>query len=238
VYGETLNHEIVVTPVPRGIPQLRRIVGTHFSLSTAEYMAMTQPQFHAVVSAAQDEMNARCMPHRLAESIHPAIAAFLETEDIMVQGQLYLRASRPNTAIDIVGWHRESFYGAPIETANLWIPVLNVTPDNTLRYIPGSERLDEWEITTEQAEDERIHKGSSSHHIGLLYAPKHITGGVDFKRAKPMVVPDGSAALFSGELVHGAAENTSDKIRFSVDVRLLARAHMSRAKAGYFVPLN
>jgi ectoine hydroxylase-related dioxygenase (phytanoyl-CoA dioxygenase family) len=232
-----MNDGIAIVQVPRGVDVLRRIVGLHFGLSTAEYIGMSQSQFHSVVNAAQDEMNSRLMTHRIVKSILNHIAAFLGDEDIMVQRNLYLRAARPNTSIDIVGWHRESFYGAPQQTVNLWVPVLNVTPENTLHYIPDSEGIDNDKIALKQAEDERVQKGSSSHHIGLLYAPKHIVGGVNFNNARPMIVPDGSAAIFPGELVHGAAENTSGKIRFSVDVRLLARAHMHRAKEGYFVAL-
>lgn len=228
---------ILVARLPKGLSRLQYTVQKFFIESAEHYRSWPQQQFHAVVKAAQDELNARYMPQRLATALLPAIASFLETEDIVVQSSLYLRAARPNVASDVVGWHRESFYGAPKETANIWIPVMNVTPENTLRYVPGTEDLPDWDIETEQIEDASVPKGSDSHQIGLLYAPKHIVGGVALSQSKPMVVPEGSAVIFPGELVHGAAVNQSREIRFSVDMRVLAAAHKDRAKAGYFVPL-
>lgn len=232
-----MTTKIVVAPIKRGLTRMKSTVAAHFTEPAMYYRQMPQPEFHAIVKQAQDDLNSHYMPHRIADALFTAISDFLETKDIVVQSNLYLRAARPYTPTDIVGWHRESFYGAPFETANVWVPVLNVTEHNTLRYIPDSEHMSEFDISVERVVDKTVPQGSDSHKIGLLYAPKHIVGGVDFGQSQPMIVPDGSAAIFPGELIHGAAVNESDDIRFSVDIRVLAAEHIAKAKEGYFIPL-
>ena len=77
------------------------------------------------------------------------------------------------------------------------------------------------EIKTVNVEDQYTKKFSSGHKIGLMYSPKKIISGVDLSLDKPMNVPYHSSAIFSGNLVHGAAKNTSQSIRFSLDFRVM-----------------
>jgi hypothetical protein len=228
-----LPHEAMIA-----VEVMRAIVRRHFSEPMSYYRDLADAEFHAEIADAQDEINRRAFGRRLVLALRDDIAEYLGSTEILLQRTLYLRAARPSDEHDIVDWHRESFYGAPPETVNLWIPLLNVTEENTPRYVPGTANLPADAITTIWERSEDVTQGSSSHKIGLLYAPKRIVAGVDFETARPFHIPAGSAALFPGELVHGAAINRSDKIRFSVDLRLLARAHEDKAKPGYFVPLN
>lgn len=240
--GQTLTRDrIAIVPFETAglisLHVLRAIVRRHFEHPVGIYEDMAPADFHAVVLEAQDEINRRRFSRRLVNALRGVVENYLGTAEIMLQGELYLRAARPSQGDDIVSWHRESFYGAPPETVNLWIPVLNVTEENTLRYVPGTADLPADAVETAQHQEMFVQKGSVSNRIGLLYAPKTIVGGVHFDEARPLLVPNGHAALFPGELVHGAGANRGEQIRFSVDLRLLAAKHASEAKPGYFVLL-
>lgn len=168
------------------------------------------------IRTMQDELNARRYADRILKAIN--ITALMRSD-------LYLRAARPNREEqEAVTWHRESFYGCPKTTLNVWMPILNCTKENSIRYVPGSEEIADEAIQLSQEEDASVPRGSAGHSIGLLYAPKTIIGGVDFSLAKSMYVPEGMVSVFPGELIHGAAQNKSDDIRFSVDFRILAKA--------------
>ncbi len=194
----------------------RRIQATvdGFFLSD-DYWGWDAKQYHALVAEAQQSLRRADMAAKLADSAREHLPAG------HTLGRLYLRAARPNAkGQESVGWHREEFYGSPKGTLNFWAPVRGVTRENTIRYIPGSEHIPDDEIKIEQAPDAVIAKGSNGNEIGLLYAPKHIIGGVDFTKAQPLEVPLGSAAIFSGSVIHGAAINRGPDIRFSVDFRV------------------
>ena len=68
----------------------------------------------------------------------------------------------------------------------------------------------------------------------LSNSPKQILQGVDLTNSSPLLVPENSSAIFSGNLIHGAAINNTDKIRFSVDFRImdkrLYKAEESKSK--------
>src|SRR5262245_51738432 len=187
---EALNAAIVV----------RSLVRRRFHESTETYTAMTQNDFHTLVSLVQFEINALKIGRRIVGAMRKEIQEFMGDDDIMLQKQMYLRAARPSNGRDIVGWHRESFYGTPPQTFNLWMPVVNVATENTLQYVPDSESIPTSELTIVQELDRSVVRDSPSHRIGLLYAPKVIRGGVDFSTAERLEVPENYIALFSGEL--------------------------------------
>ena len=60
--------------------------------------------------------------------------------------------------------------------------------------------------------------------IWFQYLPKKIVSGVDLSNATKLIVGDGESALFSGNLIQGAAINKDKSIRFSVDFRLIRKA--------------
>ncbi len=225
------------------LDELRQIVQRHF---VDDYSTMYRVKYHEIVAAAQNEMNAARLPERIAGSISEALEHMLRTHVVLVQSNLYLRAARPVIDHEVVGWHRESFYGAPASAFNVWVPVLNCTPENSLQYIPGSASIPDDQIVISIGTEGAVEKGSAGHKIGMLYAPSAIIAGVDLSTAQRMLVPGGFAAAFSGQLVHGAGSNHTDKTRFSVDMRVLASEDADKAKKGrhfasgrdYFVPLE
>jgi phytanoyl-CoA dioxygenase PhyH len=228
------------------LDEVRGIVKFFFDRPAAHYGDMDTGSYREIVVQAQEELNRRALPHRLADDRRAEFARILGTADIMVQTNLYLRATRPGirNAQEHIGWHRESFYGPDMSASvNLWMPVINVTAANALRYVPDSHLIPDDHLEVRQEDDSSVTRFSAGHKIGLLYAPKHIVGGVDFSTQRALVVVPGEVAIFAGNLVHGAAENRSDELRFSVDFRLIAadqlktsKFHFSSGKQ-YFEPL-
>ena len=67
----------------------------------------------------------------------------------------------------------------------------------------------------------------------MLYSPKRIVSGVDLTVHRPLVVVPGEVAVFSGALIHGAAENRFNGVRFSVDFRLIASQNLTVSKESF-----
>ena len=189
--------------------ELRDYVRACFPQETEYYASLPAGIWHAYVNDATRPLRNAHMAERLA------LSAGQPNHNL---GKLYLRAARPDVeGQEAVGWHREEMYGAPKGTVNFWMPIRGCTVENAMRYIPGSEGAF---VATQANDAQGVTKGSDGNEIGLLYAPKEIIEGVDFSAAKPLVVPYGKAALFSGSLIHGASQNTGPEIRFSVDFRI------------------
>jgi Phytanoyl-CoA dioxygenase (PhyH) len=214
------------------LEEMQSAVQFYFGRPPDYYVQMETSSYTALVAEAQDELNRRCIARRLADDRRDILSAILGSDRIMVQSHLYLRATRPmRGGQESVGWHRESFYGSSVETAvNFWVPIRNVTIENTLLYVTDSHLIPDEAIVTKGEEDPTVQRGSAAHRIGLLYSPKRIVSGVDFSIQRPFVVLPGEAAIFSGQLIHGAAVNRSNKIRFSADLRLIAAENLRTNK--------
>lgn len=231
---------------PTLLQELQALVDFFFPRSTQDYVAMAADDFRALVLSAQDELNAREFARRLATDRRETICRVLDSDRPLIQTNAYLRATRPHVAgvQENIGWHRESFYGPDMqESINVWVPIANVSAENAVRYVPESHLIPDEDIVTASEEDGSVERFSTAHKIGLLYRPKEIVSGVDLTDSKPLVALPGEAAIFSGAMIHGAAANHSDQIRFSVDFRMLAAESLSHGKdhfasgKSYFEPL-
>lgn len=206
------------------INDIKKHVSDIFSEKTSYYSNLELNEYRKIVKNAQENLNEKNFCRQIAENIKDEIQTFIEEEKFYIQTNLYLRASRPFVKLDSenIDWHRESFYGANMEqSVNIWTPIMNVNENNTLRYIIASQKINEHDIGIEQIDDPFTKKGSYGHNLGFLYSPKKIISGVDLKNDAPMNVPDFHSSIFPGNLIHGAAKNQSDKIRFSIDFRIL-----------------
>ena len=228
------------------LEEVQSVVRFHFPRDTDHYVNMEPEAYRELIFAAQEELNRRQITRRLAQDRRDLICQVLDTRNPMIQTNIYMRGTRTSVSgiQENIGWHRESFYGPDMDQAiNFWVPILNVTHENIMRYIPDSHLIPDADITTRSEPDKDVQRFSAGHKIGLLYAPKEITGGVELETSKPFCVLPGEVAIFAGHLIHGAAENRSDRIRFSMDFRLIAEESLSSAKEhfasgkSYFEPL-
>lgn len=201
------------------------ILDTHFPSSDRHYLTVPRSEYRHMVLEAQDAMNGINGPDLIATSILDELRQFVDASDVLIQSNLYLRAARPDRSMDeeSIGWHRESFYGPEMSAAvNVWTPLRGVTAKNTIRYIPNSGEIPDEELATVNEPSKYTERFSDGHKIGFLYAPKRITSGVDLTLHKPLLVNVGQTAIFDGNLIHGAAVNHTDSIRFSIDFRVIA----------------
>jgi hypothetical protein len=117
-------------------------------------------------------------------------------------------------------WHRDSWYSAPFQQLNFWLPVFPVREDNSMafdlngfgRAVPNtSDTFDYYRNNTQR-----------------LTAAQNITkdeqarpGAIDHKPAQELIVlpSPGSVLLFAGGQLHTSIPNTSGLARYSVDFR-------------------
>jgi hypothetical protein len=117
-------------------------------------------------------------------------------------------------------WHRDSWYSAPPQQLNWWMPVYPVRPDNAMSFDPlgfgrevdnDSERYDYYrhnaardETASQVRAEVQARPGAGGHHAASELA----------------VLPSpGSILLFSGAQLHTSIPNTSGLARYSIDFR-------------------
>jgi len=220
-----MNYEICSIIDGRAFTTARAAIETVFTFDDT-YADESTPAFHKRVVRAQDIINSRGVPSSIAFQLHDDLARLLGPGQLMIQAGMFLRATRPNDDDEAIGWHRESMYGGPPGTWNVWMPLVQINQDNALQYIPGSAEIPDDELIVTADNRGVVERGSDGQSIGFLYAPKRIVRGVDLSKAEPMLVPLGSAAIFPGALIHGAGANRTDRIRFSLDMRVIAQRNL------------
>lgn len=231
---DSLNSErsgIVLAPLSSAgqdlVAQINGIIDDVFGdpISPA-VLALESEAYFDLVLAAQTRVNALDIVKTLFQSDGPALRKAIGGGKPSGQRIAYLRAVRPSyrRVSEYVDFHRESFFNPDMAHArNVWIPIRDVTEDNTICFVPESQNIADGDIETARndMDSATVKRFSSGHKIGLLYAPVRIVSGVDFTDIRPMLVPQGQMAIFDGNLVHGAGANHTDKIRFSLDFRII-----------------
>lgn len=210
----------------RLLSDIRARVNRCFPEPAEYYTSMDDEAYRSIVAEAQDEINALSFTTEFCRLEKQRIGKILQNDDLSVTKISYLRATRPDKKRiqENVGFHRESFWNENMKYGvNIWIPLLNVTPLNSLQYVPESQNIPDANIETvnEGEKSSTVAKHSSGHKIGLLYDVKTITGGVDFSNIKRISLPEDHYVIFDTNLIHGAASNESTHIRFSLDFRVL-----------------
>jgi len=210
--------------------KLTQVIEDYFYQPERELIDMDLAQYRQVMYAAQAELNRDAFSLCIIKSIQPTLANYLSHDAFLIQSNLYLRASRPGLPAETenIGWHRESFYGPNLsKSINIWTPIKGVSDKNSLRFIPESQLIPDDKIITKNIGERSTKRFSVGHKLGFNYNQKVIESGVDLSGAKTLWVPVKHSALFSGNLIHGAAVNRDKKIRFSVDFQVIKKKHFS-----------
>ncbi len=206
------------------IENIEKIVKRHFYRSTDYYSKMSLKNFHKITLNCQNQLNKINIQKFFRESEKK----FLEKEfgeELLFSSFVTLRAVRPvkndqdlNEPLD---WHRETFYGKKkhIKYAiNFWMPVLNYSKKIGLSVIPESHKIPDKKIIRDYIKNtHNVRKFSPSHKLGFPYAPKKLISGVNFDKAKKVILPKKNFMIFSQYLIHGNGQNFSKKIRFAVN---------------------
>lgn len=219
------DYEVCKLHETRALATARGAVESLFPFEDEEFRSATE--FHARVATAQDLINQRGVGASIAWQLRDDLRRLLGPGQLMIQAGMFLRAARPDNDSEVIGWHRESMYGGSQGTWNVWVPLVGVDAKNALRYIPGSADIPDDDLIVTADHEGAVERGSDSQRIGLLYAPKKIVRGVDLLHSEPMLVPLGNAAVFPGSLIHGAGVNSGRKIRFSLDMRVIAQRNLA-----------
>ena len=205
---------------------LLREVNSVFNQPDQVYFQNRVDIFRALMLEVQESLTAIEAQRQITKSVSEALEVYLGTSNWLIQSNLYLRAARPlsDRSAENIGWHREPFYGPELEkSVNIWTPIRGVNEHNSLKYIPRSQNIPCEEIKTLNVGSRFTQRFSTGHKLGFNYDQKWITSGVDLSSGKRLVVEVGKSAVFSGMLIHGAATNRSEKIRFSVDFQSYTR---------------
>lgn len=101
-------------------------------------------------------------------------------------------------------FHSDAWYGHSRSTNSFWVPITNLTSNNTLNMAPSRESS---EITMN-----KLLKGNYS-----LNEINDICANTTY----PSIVKKGQILSFSPDMIHGAKMNTSDSTRVSFDFRIV-----------------
>ncbi|TPG65376.1 phytanoyl-CoA dioxygenase family protein [Hymenobacter nivis] len=117
--------------------------------------------------------------------------------------------------------HRDTWFSAPMNQLNWWIPMYELEADNCLTFFPGywdrpvRNESDGYDCRDWYAESRRIQAG------GLKDERKRPRplDAVDHAHELRLVGQVGGLILFSGAHLHGTVPNTTNATRFSIDFR-------------------
>jgi hypothetical protein len=130
----------------------------------------------------------------------------------LAKSHVQLRISRPNS-LDINPPHRDAYLSYYKDVINVWIPIFGCNSKSSLPVWEGSHLIAEDEILLTESRNAKI---DGNTYVVPCVVPK-ATDTIFLKR--PMI-STGSALVFSPYLIHGAAFNSSDTTRFSLELRL------------------
>jgi hypothetical protein len=117
-------------------------------------------------------------------------------------------------------WHRDSWYSAPVQQLNWWLPVFPIREDNSMAFDPGgfgravpntSGTFDYYRNNSQRL--------NTAKQVGREEQSR--PGAIDHKAAQELIVlpSPGSVLLFAGAQLHTSIPNTSGLARYSVDFR-------------------
>jgi hypothetical protein len=126
-------------------------------------------------------------------------------------------------------WHRDTWYSAPPQQINWWLPIFDVQRDNAMKFdlemfgtpvTNDSENFDYYRVnrqritTASQIKVETQSRPSAVDHVA----------NDEFV----MLLRPGSVMAFSGAHLHATIANTSDRSRYSLDFRTVDRRDVAQ----------
>lgn len=217
------------------ITDIREMIDRRFGEKDDYYLCMSRNEFQDLAVEAQEELNTLDIQRRFYESEKEVFDAIFPSEELLHESVVFFRAVRPQKEgikMEAPDFHRETFYSDHDHTPyciNTWIPIKNVDSRNTLRYYPFSHKIPDEELSVEEdlTAPGKVEKFSSGHKLGFLWKPKRLSESIDIGSPATMNFFENSYSIFSSMLVHGGAENHSDKIRFAIGFGLIPTNRMT-----------
>ncbi len=117
-------------------------------------------------------------------------------------------------------WHRDSWYSAPAQQLNWWLPVFPIREDNSMAFDPqGFGRA--VPNTSDTFDYYRNNAKRLTTATQVKQEEQARPGAIDHRAAQELIVlpAPGSVLLFAGAQLHTSIPNTSGLARYSVDFR-------------------
>jgi hypothetical protein len=119
-------------------------------------------------------------------------------------------------------WHRDTWYSAPAQQINWWLPIFPVRDDNAMSFDLAS--FDRAVPNTSDGFDYYQNNASRlTTATGVTREVQSRPGAVGHKPDQELVIlpAPGEVLLFSGNQLHASTPNTSGRARYSVDFRIV-----------------
>ena len=119
-------------------------------------------------------------------------------------------------------WHRDTWYSAPAQQINWWLPIFPVQEDNAMSFDLAS--FDRAVPNTSDTFDYYRNNASRlTTATGVTREVQARPGAIDHQPDQELVIlpAPGEVLLFSGSQLHKSIPNTSGRARFSVDFRIV-----------------
>jgi hypothetical protein len=120
-------------------------------------------------------------------------------------------------------WHRDTWYSAPAQQINWWLPIFPVRADNAMTF-----DLDSFQRAVPNTSGAFDYYENNARRLttatGVTREAQARPGAVEHKAARELVIlpAPGEVLLFSGNQLHASTPNTSGLARYSVDFRTLS----------------
>ena len=159
---------------------------------------------------------------------HPGLLELMTAilgPEVAWTGSFAVRVKLPESEVTAFPWHQDTqYYGNPtrhLHVISVWIPLVDVDERNgCLHLLPGSHR---WGLLGGARDSERV--------VQMFEDVE--------QRGKPVVLPmrRGDALAFSNLTCHASTVNTTDEMRWSIDLRYVvpeaAAARSDEERQGY-----
>jgi hypothetical protein len=133
-------------------------------------------------------------------------------------------------------WHRDTWYSAPAQQINWWLPVYTARPDNSMSFdlqnfaqaVPNtSGGFDYYENNARRLTTaSQVTKETQARPGAIDHQPRHDL----------VVLPSpGAVLLFSGQQLHTSIPNASGRARYSVDFRTVDARDLAAGRAASLV---
>jgi hypothetical protein len=120
-------------------------------------------------------------------------------------------------------WHRDTWYSAPAQQINWWLPIFPVRDDNAMSFDLAS-----FDRAVPNTSDGFDYYQNNANRLttatGVTREVQARPGAIDHKPDQELVIlpAPGEVLLFSGNQLHASTPNTSGRARFSVDFRIVS----------------
>lgn len=162
-------------------------------------------------------MVSKRIARRIAESEIELIQS-LVGPDLHIMKYPLLRMARPGIAKDNVGFHRDTYYGAPPLEIGLYIPFTTNDAAGCFSVFDGSCVMPDRELQYTTVKQD-VKRGSMEHEIGFLYERK-VPPPMAYANMHPVLIKPGEIVVFMAATIHGQEVNNSPQSRFSTDIHI------------------